>query len=447
MRPTIDEYGLIPIFRQVWKTGKQAFFPAKEYVDNKHDRYYENRVYKLPSGEIVAVYDDVTDIKNSERIKTALFNISLAVNTTDNLNELFVKVHEFLGEVIDTTNIYIALYEVTEEIISFEYYCDETFDKKDYLPPSRKFSKGLTEYVISTRKPLFASNKIQDELSKKGKIELIGTSSKIWLGVPLIVENVVIGVIAVQSYHDPNLYAEKDVEVLTFISNEIALAINRKQKEEHIIRNLAEKNILLKELYHRTKNNMQVISSMLRIQSQQSDDEFVHESFKEIVQKIQAMALVHQKLYQAEDLSRINLKEYIEDILESLMQSYNIRTALFSYSLDLENVFVTIDSATPLGLVLNELISNVFKHSFPDNRKGKLTISMEQEENGDINIQLKDNGVGLPPGFNPEKTESMGLKTVYSLIIYQLKGSLKYEVKDGLSWYIKFSDAKNKLRV
>ncbi len=221
----------------------------------------------------------------------------------------------------------------------------------------------------------------------------------------------------------------------------------RKQAEEKIRRNLKEKNTLLKELYHRTKNNMQVISSMLRIQSHQSDDEFVHESFNDVVHKIQAMSLVHQKLYEAEDLSRINLKEYIEDMIGSLMQSCNIQTELFSYHLDLKDVFVTIDSATPLGLVLNELISNVFKHSFPDDRKGKLTIKLEQEKNGDINLQLKDNGVGLPSGFDPEKTESMGLQTVYSLMVYQLNGSIDYDTKNGLSWFIKFSDAKNKLRV
>jgi len=221
----------------------------------------------------------------------------------------------------------------------------------------------------------------------------------------------------------------------------------RKNAEDQIARDLEVKDTLLKELYHRTKNNMQVISSMLKMQAQHSENEFIHESFKEIIHKIQAMSLVHQKLYQAEDLSRINLKEYIEDILKLLMISYNIRSELFSFKLDLKNVFVTIDSATPLGLVLNELISNVFKHSFPDNRKGKLKISMEQEESGDINIQLTDNGVGFSPGFNPEKTESMGLQTAYSLVNYQLNGSLSYKVKDGLSWFIKFNDAKNKLRV
>jgi PAS domain S-box-containing protein len=221
----------------------------------------------------------------------------------------------------------------------------------------------------------------------------------------------------------------------------------RKIAEDQIARDLEEKNTLLKELYHRTKNNMQVISSMLKMQAQHSDNEFIHESFKEIIHKIQAMSLVHQKLYQAEDLSRINLKEYIGDILKLLMISYNIRSELFSFKLDLKNVFVTIDSATPLGLVLNELISNVFKHSFPDNRKGKLNIDMGQEENGDIKIQLTDNGVGLPSGFNPEKTKSMGLQTAYSLVNYQLDGSLNYKVKNGLSWFIKFNDAKNKLRV
>jgi PAS domain S-box-containing protein len=239
----------------------------------------------------------------------------------------------------------------------------------------------------------------------------------------------------------------KNKQLLETFIKQASIAVLKKQAEEQVKRDLEEKKVLLQEIYHRTKNNMQVIASMLKLKSRQSDNDFVHDSFTDIVQKIQAMSLVHQKLYQAEDLSMINLREYIEDILMMMIRSNNVRTEYFSYKLELKDVFITIDSAIPLGLVLNELISNVFKHSFPNDRKGKLTISLEQGKNGVINIQLADDGVGLPSGFDPEKTESMGLQTMYSLVIYQLSGSINYEVKNGLSWFIKFNDAKNKLRV
>ncbi len=230
----------------------------------------------------------------------------------------------------------------------------------------------------------------------------------------------------------------------------------RVKAEEQIKRDLKEKSILLQELYHRTKNNMQVISSMLRMQSRSLKNQspsgnvnidFLHDSFNDVINKIRSMSLVHQKLYQAKDLSNINLKEYIQDLIKLLMISYKIKSEKISLKLELEDVFVLIDSAMPLSLILNELVSNVFKHSFPDNTKGELSIRLFKDKNDTINIQLSDNGVGIPDDIDLENINTMGLQTVFDLIKYQLEGEVTYETKNGLKWYICFKDNLHKKRV
>ncbi|MCD4817612.1 MAG: tetratricopeptide repeat protein [Candidatus Cloacimonetes bacterium] len=228
------------------------------------------------------------------------------------------------------------------------------------------------------------------------------------------------------------------------LHNEI---IEHKKAEEQIKKDLEEKKILLQELFHRTKNNMQIISSMLKMQSQYSENEFVHSTFKTINNRIKAMSLVQQKLFQSKELSLINLKEYIEDILTQLRNSYIIKSKNISLKLDLKEVMVLIDSAVPLGLVLNELITNVYKYAFPDNRKGEIIIRLFKEETGTINIHLEDDGIGFPLDFEPEKAESIGFQTVFSLVKYQLHGEVNWTIQNGIKWHIKFKDDLHEKRV
>ena len=230
----------------------------------------------------------------------------------------------------------------------------------------------------------------------------------------------------------------------------------RKHAEEQIAKDLKEKTALLQELYHRTKNNMQVVRSMLKIQlrnidnrilSGDSGSDYIHDSFNEIINKIKAMSLVHEKLYQAKDLSHINLKEYIGDLVKYLMRGYSIRTDKVILNMELEEVFVLIDSAIPLGLVLNEMISNVFKHAFPHTKNDELFIKLYKEKNETIHIQLNDNGVGIPDDIDLKNVSTMGMQTVFSLTEYQLMGKVKYDTKKGLKWHIRFKDDQHKERV
>jgi two-component sensor histidine kinase len=183
------------------------------------------------------------------------------------------------------------------------------------------------------------------------------------------------------------------------------------------------------------------------MQSRHSDNEFVKSTFKEIKNKIQAMSLVHQKLYKAKDLSNINLKDYIEDLANLIMQSYGVLSEKITMKFDLQDVKISIDSAVPLGLIINELVSNIFKHAFPNRQEGEIFIRLFKEEDETINLELIDNGIGFPQNFDPRKDGSMGFASVFSIVENQLKGEISVKSENGLKWHIKIKDDKNKERV
>jgi len=385
---------------------------------------------------------DITERRKAESVRKTLYDISAAINTTDNLHLFCQKVREFLGNVIDTTNFYVALYDEKTDMISLPFDVDEK-DEYETFPAG----KTLTAYILKTGKPLLVDNKLLTKLIKEGKVEDIGAPSKIWLGAPLKVENKVIGVVVVQSYDDPNLYTKKDIKILSFVSEEIALAIKHSRAADQIKQDLKIKTALIQEIYHRTKNNMAVISAMLSMQSRRSKNEYVKTTFREINNKIQAMSLVHQKLYKAKDLSNINLKVYIEDLANLILQSYGVLSEKIKIKFDLQDVRILIDSAVPLGLIVNELVSNIFKHAFPNRQEGEIYIRLIKEKDETITLEVIDNGIGFPQNFNPRKDGSMGLASVFSIVENQLKGEISVKSGNGLKWHIKIKDDKKKERV
>lgn len=220
----------------------------------------------------------------------------------------------------------------------------------------------------------------------------------------------------------------------------------RKQKEEQIKAALAEKEVLLRELYHRTKNNMQVIGSLLSLQATQAKSASVSTVFKEMETRIRAMALVHQKLYQSQNLSSIDLKEYISDLAMLLARSYRLDMGRVSLTLELEPVPVLIDTAIPCGLILHELISNAFKHAFPNTRRGEIKICLNKT-NDDIMLQVSDNGVGLPAGFDPRQSQTLGLQTILGIGEHQLQGRVNLKNEPGVTCTIEFKDNLYQVRI
>lgn len=201
---------------------------------------------------------------------------------------------------------------------------------------------------------------------------------------------------------------------------------------------LEEREVLLREIHHRVKNNMQIISAMLELQAGYTTDSQVHEFFKDSQARIKSMALVHEKLYRLESLSRIDFGEYIKDLVDSIMLQYPGVLENSAVNIDAGNIMLSIDKAIPCGLIVNELVSNIFKHAFPDKRRGKVEISMREDENSAIILTVKDNGIGLPKDLDIHSGKTFGMYIVHSLAERQLGGTIKTGNRHGASFVIRF---------
>jgi PAS domain S-box-containing protein len=212
----------------------------------------------------------------------------------------------------------------------------------------------------------------------------------------------------------------------------------RKQAEKQIKASLEEKELLLKEIHHRVKNNMQIISSLLKLQSGGVKDKKTRELFNESQNRIKSMALVYNKLYQSQDLAKIGLKEYIEELTHNLVQSYRGASGRITTRMEISNVLLGVDLAIPCGLVINELLTNSLKYAFPGDRSGEIRVSLQETDGNKVEITISDNGVGIPDNLDLAKTKTLGLHLVSSLVEQQLGGKIELNRTAGTEFRITF---------
>ncbi|HWI57309.1 MAG TPA: histidine kinase dimerization/phosphoacceptor domain -containing protein [Bacillota bacterium] len=223
----------------------------------------------------------------------------------------------------------------------------------------------------------------------------------------------------------------------TLITSIIRDISDRRQTEERIKASLREKEVLLKEIHHRVKNNLQVTSSLLKLQSGYIQDKQAREMFAESQNRIRSMALVHEKLYQSSDLSRINFSEYAESLAALLFRSYGVDGHLIRLKIEAHEAFLSVETAVPCGLIVNELLSNCLKHAFPDKRRGEVRIQIGEQSAGWLTLVVADNGIGLPQGIDIERSVTLGLQLVRTLT-RQLNGQLEVASEGRTEFKVRF---------
>jgi PAS domain S-box-containing protein len=215
---------------------------------------------------------------------------------------------------------------------------------------------------------------------------------------------------------------------------------DRKKALESLKASLHEKETLLQEIYHRTKNNMMVISSFLELQAASVENEEVDRIIHDSVTRIRTMSLAHEMLYKGRSLSRINMREYITDLGQLLSTGSGISPEQVRLQFDIEEIELLIDIAIPCGLIINELLSNCFKYAFPDQRKGFVAIGLSKIGEKQVEMSVKDNGVGLPEGFDIMQTDTLGVQLVTQIARHQLHATISVSSKNGLCWNIAFRE-------
>ncbi len=231
-------------------------------------------------------------------------------------------------------------------------------------------------------------------------------------------------------------HVDRENEVISFsgIARDVT---ERKALQDEIAASLKEKEILLKEIHHRVKNNMQVISSLLSLQAKLVKDQKSRDAIKESQNRVMSIALVHERLYQSKSLARISFPEYIRKMAENLFDSYSVRTDRIQLFINADDIFLPISKAIPVSLIINEMLSNSLKYAFPDNRTGSIRITFRKK--GDRHLLIvQDDGVGLPPGFTLESTDTLGLQLVSSLV-GQIQGDITYSGEKGAEFRIEFT--------
>ncbi|MCK4814798.1 PAS domain S-box protein, partial [bacterium] len=323
----------------------------------------------------ISVQKDITEQRKAERIRSAVYKISEAAITADDLENFYLSIHGCIGELMPAENMYIALYDSSSDRISFPYFVDEYDEKPDPI----KSGKGLTEYVLLSGEPLLATPEVFEDLVVNGKVEDRGTVSVDWLGVPLKTKEMTIGVMVVQSYKNDVRFREEDKNLLMFVSTQIAMVIERVRSNLQIRKDLKEKEIMIKEIHHRVKNNLQIMSSLLNLQSAKIDDERISMILNESKSRIQSMSIIHEMMYQKQNFAQLDMKYYINKLIFSLTQLYSFDTERINIIKKYRNVRLDLNRAIPCGMIMNELISNAMKHAFPGKRKGEIEIKLQKK--------------------------------------------------------------------
>jgi two-component sensor histidine kinase len=266
--------------------------------------------------------------------------------------------------------------------------------------------------------------------------------------LPMLINDDVIGILSVWGKE----LKREDVPALSIFANQVATAIKnarlymdaqqeiveRTQAEARIREALAEKEVLIKEVHHRVKNNLQVISSLLSLQAAEIVDANTLDALRESQNRVRTMALIHEKLYQSSDLAHIDFSVYLQSLVTSLVQSYRGKTDIVEIQVLAEKILLDLDTAIPCGLIVNELVTNSLKYAFPPGHSGKIQVFCQHRPNKRYSLTVCDDGVGLPPGFDHTKSTSLGLKLVNSLV-YQIEGELIVGAPKGTRFEILFA--------
>ena len=395
---------------------------------------YLNERYTLDSS--------IHNMENSAELYTLIGTTYLKLRKYD-LAELWLIRSRDLSRQRNLGPDLVAAYEALAEVYSSSNRFSEAVDylkraqnKKDSLLNEKKI-KALKEmdvrYQTSIKEAKIAELNTQNELAQ-AEAKLIATEANrtrwILFGVLIILALTVGLVVIVQ-------LGRKKMERTNLVLKQQKLDIE--EKSELISKSLTEKEALLKEIHHRVKNNLQIISSLLNLQSASLKDSSALDAIKEGQHRVKSIALIHQKLHQTEDLSQVDFQEYCEQLVSFLQSAFAQKGKDIQTTVKANRIQLDIDTAVPLGLIINELVTNAYKYAFSDQDIGVIEIVLSRMDEG-LSLDVRDNGKGMPEDFDLTKAKSLGMKLV-QILSRQLKGKVNWANSGGAHFIIEFKES------
>ena len=260
--------------------------------------------------------------------------------------------------------------------------------------------------------------------------------------IPIMVEDMFAGFIGFDNCESDREWGITEEIFLSMASNGLAQAFKRIDFQEQIQSSLKEKEALLKEIHHRVKNNMQVIVSLLKMHGRRTEDKQLGAIFEDCRDRINAMSLIHESLYQSEDLAKIDFEIYLKKLCKNLDKAYDATSRKISLKVQQCDVTLNMDQGIAIGMVIAELVSNSFKHAFPTGKGGSVSISLSNLDENEVELIIQDSGRGLPEDFDIMNTQSLGLKLVVAAVTRELAGSIRVGQNNGTCFIIHFKGNK-----
>jgi PAS domain S-box-containing protein len=383
-------------YREAAEMGKSWHTEQLLYEDHKINGAYEVYAFQTSPGRMAAMFLDITEHKQTEE---ALRESEVKYRAIfESFHDVYYRTDRQGLVTIISPSVRIQAGYAPEDVIGrpvTDFYLDP--DEREEFNKSLKQNGMVNDYELQL-------------LAKDGRVIEVSASSKLIFdasGNPVGVEGVL-----------------RDIT-------------DRKKAEERLRASLKEKEVLLQEIHHRVKNNMQIISSLINLQSQKVKSPEMKAMLHKSRDRIRAMALIHEKLYQSHDLAKVNLGQYIDSLTVHLYHIYSVDSMDVRLDLQLEDVLLDINTAIPCGLLINELVSNALKHAFPDGHNGFIRLEVSSGQNGRRCLTVEDNGVGLPAGFDVANPQTLGMQLVNDLV-EQIGGSLLVDTREGTYFSVTF---------
>lgn len=375
---------------------------------------------------------------------SALYAVTASASGSLDLDTILKEVVQRITETFhfDVTRIYL-LDPQRDELLLRAFF--ETKAGLFPQPSSYRLGQGTVGRVVEAGEPMIIEN-VQVDLRYQefGSNEVQG-SGFCFLGVfPITCKVRTMGAIVCVG-KDPRRLIRDEIQLIMSMGHQIGIAVVNANLFAETKKALMEREALLKEVHHRVKNNLQVISSLLSLQAAHLRDNQSLEMFKESQNRVGTIALVHEKLYaSARDFTKINFVDYIQSLTTQIFQTYGVNTDNVRLNVNAEEeLLVEIDTAIPCGLIINELVTNSLRHAFPAGRTGEITIDLGLDNEDQFTLVVSDNGVGLPHGLDFRNAESLGLQLVNTLT-GQLDGTIELGTTRGTEFRITFLQRKRR---
>ncbi len=417
----------------------------------KHPEYFEEEAPAYASAEAESAAYTLPGLDVDYLMKSFL-----AISAEINPDVLLKKIMNVVLEASGSQHAYLLIEEGGSLIVRAENHIAQknaVQTVKYNLEDAADVCKAIVRYVRRTKKRVALNNASEEgEFKDNPKVQRMGLKSVLCL--PLIKQSKLIGILYLENRLSDSVFTPEKTEMTELLTSQAAISFENarllddmRQAEDRIKASLNEKEVLLKEIHHRVKNNLQVIYSLLRLQSTHIKDKHDVEIFKESQNRVRSMAFVHEKLCQSEDLAMIDFAEYTRKLITSLFHSYAAYPETITLEINADDVFLGIDNAIPCGLIINELVSNCLKHAFPKGKKGKIRVELRSDRDlhaGDkFILTLSDNGIGFPKGLDFRKADTLGLQLVTTLV-KQLKGTIELDRDGGTEFKIAFAPRKKR---